>query len=34
MMGRDMRAMDPHEPIYWGVMSLAIGVGFAHRLPG
>ena len=26
MMGRDMRAMDPHELIYWGVMSLAIGV--------
>jgi hypothetical protein len=32
-MGRDMRAMDPHEPLYWGVMSLAIGVGFLTAYP-
>jgi hypothetical protein len=33
MMGRDMRAMDPREPLYWGVMSLAIGVGFLCAYP-
>lgn len=33
MMARDMRAMDPREPIYWGVMSLAIGVGFLTAYP-
>lgn len=33
MMGRDMRAMDPHQPLYWGVMSLAIGVGFVTAYP-
>lgn len=33
MMGRDMRAMDPHEPLYWGVMSLAIGAGFLTAYP-
>jgi hypothetical protein len=33
MMGRDMRAMDPHEPLYWGTMALAIGVGFAAAYP-
>jgi len=33
MMGRDMRAMDPREPLYWGVMSLAIGVGFVTAYP-
>jgi hypothetical protein len=33
MMGRDMRAMDPHEPLSWGVMSLAIGVGFLTAYP-
>jgi hypothetical protein len=33
MMGRDMRAMDPREPLYWGVMSLAIGVGFLTAYP-
>ncbi len=32
-MGRDMRAMDPREPLYWGVMSLAIGVGFLTAYP-
>src|SRR6266536_3602586 len=29
MMGRDMRAMDPAELIFWGVMSLGVIVGFA-----
>ncbi len=33
MMGSDMRAMDPRELIYWGVMSLAIGVGFVTAYP-
>jgi uncharacterized membrane protein YhdT len=33
MMGRDMRAMDPRELLYWGVMSLAIGVGFLCAYP-
>jgi hypothetical protein len=33
MMGRDMRAMDPHELIYWGAMSLSIGVGFVTAYP-
>jgi uncharacterized protein DUF4396 len=33
MMGRDMRAMDPHQPLYWGVMSLGIGVGFLTAYP-
>lgn len=33
MMGRDMRAMDPRELLYWGVMSLAISVGFFTAYP-
>jgi hypothetical protein len=33
MMGRDMRAMDPRELLYWGVMSFAIGVGFLTAYP-
>ena len=33
MMGSDMRAMDPRELIYWGVMSFAIGVGFLTAYP-
>jgi len=33
MMGRDMRAMDPHQLLYWGTMSLAIGVGFVFAYP-
>lgn len=33
MMGRDMRAMDPRELFYWGVMSLAISVGFFTAYP-
>lgn len=28
MMGRDMRAMEPQEPLFWGVMLLAVIVGF------
>jgi hypothetical protein len=33
MMGRDMRAMDPRQLLYWGAMSLAIGVGFLTAYP-
>src|SRR3954454_13607746 len=33
MMGRDMRAMDPRQLLYWGTMSLAIGVGFVCAYP-
>lgn len=33
MMGNDMRAMDPRELLYWGVMSLSIGVGFFTAYP-
>jgi hypothetical protein len=33
MMGRDMRAMDPRQLLYWGTMSLAIGVGFVLAYP-
>ena len=33
MMGRDMRAMDPLELIFWGVMSLGVIVGFATAYP-
>jgi hypothetical protein len=33
MMGRDMRAMDPRELLYWGTMSLGIGVGFLTAYP-
>jgi manganese oxidase len=33
MMGRDMRAMLPEEPLYWGVMSLGVAVGFAAAYP-
>ncbi len=33
MMGRDMRAMDPRELLYWGVMSLAITIGFFTAYP-
>jgi manganese oxidase len=33
MMGRDMRAMDPTELIFWGVMSLGVTVGFAVAYP-
>jgi FtsP/CotA-like multicopper oxidase with cupredoxin domain len=33
MMGRDMRAMDPAELMFWGVMSLGVIVGFATAYP-
>jgi len=33
MMGRDMRAMWPAEPLFWFVMSLGIIVGFAIAYP-
>jgi len=33
MMGRDMRAMDPAEPLFWLVMSLGVIVGFVTAYP-
>ena len=33
MMGRDMRAMWPGEMLFWGVMVLGIGIGFATAYP-
>jgi manganese oxidase len=33
MMGRDMRAMEPTEPMFWFVMSLGVMVGFATCYP-
>jgi hypothetical protein len=33
MMGRDMRAMEPTEPLFWGVMSLGVIVGFITAYP-
>src|SRR5438876_640003 len=33
MMGRDMRAMQPAELLFWGVMSLGVIVGFALAYP-
>ena len=33
MMGRDMRAMDPLELVFWGVMSLGVMIGFATAYP-
>ena len=33
MMGRDMRAMEPTELIFWGVMSLGVTAGFAVCYP-
>ena len=33
MMGRDMRAMQPDELLFWGVMSLGVMVGFAVAYP-
>lgn len=33
MMGRDMRAMWPTEPLFWAVMSFGICVGFAIAYP-
>lgn len=34
MMGRDMRAMEPTELVFWGVMSLGVMAGFALAYPG
>jgi FtsP/CotA-like multicopper oxidase with cupredoxin domain len=33
MMGRDMRAMDPLQLLFWGVMSLGVIVGFVVAYP-
>jgi len=33
MMGRDMRAMQPAELLFWGVMSLGVIVGFTFAFP-
>ncbi|MCP9486284.1 MAG: multicopper oxidase domain-containing protein [Gaiellaceae bacterium MAG52_C11] len=33
MMGRDMRAMEPTEPLFWAVMSLGVIVGFTTAYP-
>jgi FtsP/CotA-like multicopper oxidase with cupredoxin domain len=33
MMGRDMRAMDPLELVFWGVMSVGVMVGFTTAYP-
>jgi hypothetical protein len=33
MMGRDMRAMEPIELVFWGVMSLGVIAGFALAYP-
>jgi hypothetical protein len=33
MMGRDMRAMDPTELVFWGTMSVAVAVGLAVAYP-
>jgi FtsP/CotA-like multicopper oxidase with cupredoxin domain len=33
MMGRDMRAMEPGELLFWGVMSLGVTVGFMTAYP-
>ena len=33
MMGRDMRAMDPTELLFWAVMSIGVIVGFAACYP-
>ena len=33
MMGRDMRAMEPNELVFWGVMSIALAVGYVTAYP-
>jgi hypothetical protein len=33
MMGRDMRAMQPGQPLFWAVMSLGVIAGFATAYP-
>lgn len=34
MMGRDMRAMEPTELLFWGVMSIGVIAGFTLAYPG
>lgn len=33
MMGRDMRAMEPNQLVFWGVMSIAVGIGYIVAYP-
>jgi hypothetical protein len=33
MMGRDMRAMEPRELLFWGAMSLGVAAGFTTAYP-
>lgn len=33
MMGRDMRAMEPSQLLYWGTMSFGVTIGFATAYP-
>jgi len=33
MMGRDMRAMEPTQLVFWGTLSAAVGVGLAVAYP-
>ena len=33
MMGRDMRAMEPHQLLYWGTMSFGVIIGFVTAYP-
>jgi hypothetical protein len=33
MMGRDMRAMEPTEPVFWGAMSVAVLIGLIVAYP-
>lgn len=33
MMGRDMRAMEPTQPLFWGTMSLGVIAGFVTAYP-
>lgn len=33
MMGRDMRAMEPNQLVFWGVMSIAVGIGYTVAFP-
>ncbi len=33
MMGHDMRAMEPSQPLFWCVMSLAVGIGLVVAYP-
>jgi hypothetical protein len=33
MMVRDMRAMEPAQPLFWATMSLAVGVGLLTAYP-